>query len=119
MLDVLGEHKEDIGWTITDIKRISPSVVMHQIHLEENAKTLREPQRHLNPILKKVVRVKVVKLLNAGIIYPISDSQWVSPVQVMPKKSRVTVVTNENDELVSTCIQTGWRVCIDYRKLNS
>jgi len=60
-----------------------------------------------------------MKLLEVGIIYPISDSQWDSPVQVVHKKSRVTVVTNENNELVSTRVQTGWRVCIDYRKLNS
>ena len=66
---------------------------MHQIRLEENAKTSREPQRRLNPILKEVVRAEIIKLLDADIIYPISDSQWVSPVQVVPKKSRVTVVT--------------------------
>jgi len=60
-----------------------------------------------------------MKLLDAGIIYPISDSQWVSLVQVVPKKSRVTVITNENNELVPTHIQTGWQVFIDYRKLNS
>ena len=60
-----------------------------------------------------------MKLLDAGIIYPISDSQWVSLVQVVPKKSRVTVITNENNELVPIRVQTDWRVCIDYRKLNS
>jgi len=63
--------------------------------------------------------VKVMKLLDVGIIYPISDSQWVSSVQVVSKKYIVTVVTNQNNELVLTCAQTGWRVCIDYRKLNS
>jgi len=60
-----------------------------------------------------------MKLLDVGIIYPIFDSQWVSPIQVVPKKSRVTTITNENNELVPTHIQTGWRVCINYRKLNS
>jgi len=75
LLDVLGEHKKAIGWTIGDIKEISPSVVMHQIHLEENTKTLREQQRCLNPVLKEVVRGEVMKLLDACIIYPISDSQ--------------------------------------------
>jgi len=80
LLDVLSEHKEAIGWTIVDIKRISPSVVMHQIHLEENVKTLREPQRRLNPIIKDVVRAEVMKLLDVVIIYPIFDSQWVSPM---------------------------------------
>jgi len=115
LLDVLSEHKEAIGWTIADIKKISPSVVMHQIHLEENAKTSRELPRRLNPVLKEVVRAKVMKLPDAGIIYLISDSQWVSPVQVAPKKSGATVVTNENNELAPTRVQTGRRVCIDYR----
>ena len=119
LLDVLNEHKEAIGWTIANIKEISPSVVMHQIHLEENDKTSREPQKRLNRVLKEVVRAKIMKLLDTAIIYPISDSQWVSPVQVVPKKSVVTVVANENNELAPTRVQIGWRVCIDYRKLNS
>ena len=68
--------------------------------------------------MKEVVQVEVLKLLDAGIIYPISDSQWVRPVQVVPKKSGVTVVKNNDDELVPTRIQTGWQVCIDYKKLN-
>jgi hypothetical protein len=58
----------------------------------------------------------VLKLLDVGIIYPISDSKWVSPVQVVPKKSGITVVKNEDEELIPTRITTGWRVCIDYRK---
>ncbi|KAH9773330.1 hypothetical protein KPL71_013298 [Citrus sinensis] len=69
--------------------------------------------------MKEVVRTEVLKLLDAGIIYPISDSSWVSPVQVVPKKSGVTVVTNADNELIPTRVTTGWRVCIDYRKLNS
>ncbi|XXG80025.1 hypothetical protein AAC387_Pa09g0979 [Persea americana] len=92
---------------------------MHQIYLEENAKPSREPQRRLNPVLKEVVRGEVMKLLDAGIIYPIFDSKWVSPVQVVPKKSGVAVVANQHDELVPTRVQTGWRVCIDYRRLNA
>ena len=59
-----------------------------------------------------------MKLLDVGIIYPISNSNWVSPVQVVPKKSGITVVKNEDDQLVLTRVQTGWRECIDYRKLN-
>ena len=74
LISVLQEHKEAIGWSIADIKGISPSVVMHRIHLEENAKTSHEPQRRLNPIMQEVVRAKVLKLLDVGIIYPISDS---------------------------------------------
>ncbi|KAM2068512.1 hypothetical protein ACFX16_000128 [Malus domestica] len=66
-----------------------------------------------------VVKKEIIKLLDCGVIYPISDSHWVSPVQVVPKKSGVTVVKNEENELVPTRIQTGWRVCIDYRNLNA
>ncbi|XP_062145315.1 uncharacterized protein LOC133852559, partial [Alnus glutinosa] len=119
LLDVLREHKEAIGWTIEDIKGISPSVVMHKIHLEEDTKPSREPQRRLNPTMQEVIRGEVIKLLDAGIIYPISDSKWVSPIHVVPKRAGVTVVQNKEGELVPTRVQSGWRVCIDYRKLNT
>jgi hypothetical protein len=119
ILDVLKEHKEAIGWTIEDIKGISPSMVMHKIHLEENAKPSREPQRRLNPAMQEVVRAEVIKLLDAGIIYPISDSKWVSPIHVVPKKAGLTVLKNKDNELVPTRIQSGWRVCIDNQKLNA
>jgi hypothetical protein len=119
LIEVLREHKEAIGWTIEDIKGICPSLVMHKIHLEEDSKPLREPQRRLNPAMQEVVRAEVIKLLDAGIIYPISDSKWVSPIHVVPKKAGLTVVTNKDNELVPTRIQSGWRVCIDYRKLNA
>ena len=66
----------------------------------------------------RVVRAEVLKLLQAGIIYPIFDSPWVSPTQVVPKKSGITVVQNEKREEVATRLNLGWRVCIDYRKLN-
>ena len=76
-------------------------------------------QHMLNPNMKEVVKAEVLKLLDVGIIYPISDSNWVSPTQVVPKKSGMTVVKNANDELIPTRVTTGWRVFIDYRKLNS
>jgi hypothetical protein len=69
--------------------------------------------------MKEVVRNEVIKLLDNGIIYPISDSKWVSHTQVVPKKSGVTVITNEKNELILTRTITGWCMCIDYRKLNS
>jgi hypothetical protein len=119
VLDVLRKHKEAIGWTIEDIKGISPSVVMHKIHLEEDAKPSREPQRRLNLAMQEVVRGEVIKLLDASIIYPIFDSKWVSPIHVVPKKAGVTVMQNKDGELVPTRIQSRWRVCIDYHKLNT
>ncbi|GJT56730.1 reverse transcriptase domain-containing protein [Tanacetum coccineum] len=69
-------------------------------------------------LLKEVVKKEVIKLLDAGIIYPTSDSPWVSPVQVVPKKGGMTIVRNEKNELILQRTLTGWRVCIDYRKLN-
>ena len=69
--------------------------------------------------MMEVVKKEILKLLEVGIIYPTSDSKWTSPVHIVPKKSRVTVVKNDDNELVPTKVQAGWRVCIDYRKLNS
>ena len=62
--------------------------------------------------------MEVLKLLQASIRYPIFDSSWVSPTQLVPKKSRVTTVLNEKGEEMPTRLTTGWRVCIDYRRLN-
>ena len=108
-----------MGWQIFDIKGISPSIVMHRLHMEDGHKPIAERQRRLNPNMKEVVKKEIVKLLDAGIIYPISDSEWVSPVQCVPKKSGMTVVENEEGELISKRVVDGWRVCIDYRKLNN
>ncbi|XP_050916838.1 uncharacterized protein LOC127132019 [Lathyrus oleraceus] len=102
LLQVLKKHKKAIGWTLADLPGISPSMCMHRILLEDGAKTVRQPQRRLNPLILDVVKKEVTKLLQAGIIYPISDSKWVSPVQVVPKKSGLTVIKNEKNELVPT-----------------
>ena len=69
--------------------------------------------------MKEVVKKEVLKWLNAGFIYAISDSSWVSPVQVVPKKGGMTVIKNEKNELIPTRTMTGWRIYIDYRKLNN
>ncbi|CAN6583778.1 unnamed protein product [Malus baccata var. baccata] len=119
LVRVLKEFKSALGWTLADIKGISPTTCMHHIFLEEGAKPTREAQRRLNPPMMEVVKKEIIKLLDCGVIYPISDSRWVSPVQCVPKKSGVTVVANDENELVPQRIQTGWRVCIDYRKLNT
>ena len=101
LLRVLREHRKSIGWTIDGIKGISPSICMHKILFEESYKPTVQPERSLNPSMQEVVK----KLLDAGIIYPILDSTWVSLVQVVSKKGGIIV--------------TGWRVCIDYWKLNN
>lgn len=113
------KHKEAIGWTVADLKGIDPSICMHRFHLEEDARLSREAHCRLNPNMKEVVMKEVVKLLDAGIIYPISDSKWVSPTQMVPKKFGIIVVENLVSELIPQRTTTGWRVCIDYRKLNS
>ena len=118
LLDVLRRYKGAIGWTLADLPGMSPTTCMHRILLNDDAKPVRQPQRRLNPLILDVVRKEVEKLLSAGIIYPISDSEWVSPIHVVPKKSGLTVVKNDKDELVPTRVQNSWRVCIDYRRLN-
>ncbi|GJV26459.1 reverse transcriptase domain-containing protein [Tanacetum coccineum] len=90
----------------------------HKILMEENAKPVVQHQRRVNPKIHEVIKQEVIKLLDAGLIYPISDSPWVSPVHCVPKKGGITVVKNEENELIPTRLVTGWRVCIDYRKLN-
>ncbi|GJU11023.1 reverse transcriptase domain-containing protein [Tanacetum coccineum] len=101
-----------------DIPGICPSFCKHKIQLLDDKKPVVQKQRRLNPNMQEVVKKEIVKLLDTGIIYPIADSPWVSPIHCVPKKGGITVVTNENDELVPTRTITGWRVCIDYRKLN-
>ncbi|GJU39226.1 reverse transcriptase domain-containing protein [Tanacetum coccineum] len=93
--------------------------------LEENSllpiddvKPVIQRQRRLNPNMKEVVKKEIIKLWDAGIIYAIEDSPWVSPVQCVPKKGGITVVTNKDNKLVPTRTVKGWRVCIDCHKLN-
>ena len=91
---------------------------MHRILLEDGHKPSVEAQRRLNPTMKEVVRKEVLKWLDTGVIYPISDSAWVSPVQVVPKKGGTTVIRTENNTVLPSRTVTGWRICFDYRKLN-
>ncbi|KAK9008902.1 hypothetical protein V6N11_080379 [Hibiscus sabdariffa] len=116
--NLLSQYKKAIGWTMADLKGISPTICMHKIILEECHSNYVEPQRRLNPAMKKVVMKEIIKWLDAGVIYPISDSSWVSPVQCVPMKGGITVVTNDENELLPTRTVTGWRICMDYRKLN-
>ena len=118
LLRVLRDHKNALGWLLDDLKGIRPSMCMHRILLEEGYKPSVEAQRRLNPTMKEVVRKEVLKWLDTRVIYPISDSAWVSPVQVVPKKGGTTVIRTENNILLPSRTVTGWRICIDYRKLN-
>nr|GEZ80399.1 reverse transcriptase domain-containing protein [Tanacetum cinerariifolium] len=118
LLKVLKSHKRAIAWKIFDIKGIDPKFCTHKILLEEDHKLSVQSQRHVNPKIYDVIKKEVIKLLDAGMIYLISDSPWVSPIHCVPKKGGMTVVANENNELIPTRLVTGWRVCIDYRKLN-
>ncbi|CAN6554745.1 unnamed protein product [Malus baccata var. baccata] len=112
-------YQDAIGWTIADIKGISPTICMHKILMEDEVKPAIDAQHRLNPIMKEVVRNEIIKLLDAGMIYPISDNKWISPTQVVPKRSGITIVKNDNNELVPTRLTTGWRMCVDYRKINA
>ncbi|CAA7054041.1 unnamed protein product [Microthlaspi erraticum] len=119
LLCELRKYRKAIGYSLDDIPGISPDLCMHRIHLEDESMTSVEHQRRLNPNLKDVVKKEIMKLLDAGVIYAISDSKWVSPVHVVPKKGGITVVKNDRNELIPTRTVTGHRMCIDYRKLNA
>ncbi|CAM8923321.1 unnamed protein product [Rhodiola kirilowii] len=118
LVHVLKANRKALGYSIDDITGISPSLCMHRINLEENVKPSRELLRRLNPKLSEVVFKEITKLRDTGIIYSVPDSEWVSPIHVVPKKGGLTVVQNEKGELVPTRTVNEWRMCIDYRKLN-
>ena len=119
LLEVLRKNKEAIGWTLTDLKGLDRSLCTHRIFLEDESRPVKEAQRRLNSRVWEAVKEEILKWLNAEIIYHISDSQWVSPVHVVPKKAGVMVTMNKKGEEIQTRLPTKWRVCIDYQKLNS
>nr|GEU89679.1 DNA-directed DNA polymerase [Tanacetum cinerariifolium] len=118
LITVLKSHKRAIAWKLSDIKGINPEFYTHKILLEEDFTPAVQHQRRVNPKIYDVIKEEVIKLLDVRLIYLISDSPWVSPVHCVPKKGGFTVVENEENELIPLRLVTGWRVCIDYRKLN-
>ncbi|GKF22091.1 hypothetical protein Tco_0074413, partial [Tanacetum coccineum] len=111
-------QKLAIAWKLSDIKGINLEFCSHKILMEEDYEPAVQHQRRVNPKIHDVIKKEVEKLLDAGLIYPISDSPWVIPIHCVPKKGGMIVVTNDDNELVPTRLVTRWRVCIDYRKLN-
>lgn len=83
LIMVLSQHKSAIGWSIDNIKGISPALWMYIILLEPVAKPKVQPQRRLNLIIQEVVRKEVLKFLDVGMIYAISVGEWMSPTQVV------------------------------------
>jgi hypothetical protein len=118
LVATLEKYWSVIGYSLQDLKGISLSLCTHHIPMEQDHKPICEHQRRLNNAMREVVKKEVLKLLMARVIYPVSDSEWVSPVQVVPKKGGMTVIHNEKNELIPQRTVTGWRTCIDYRKLN-
>nr|GEY35697.1 reverse transcriptase domain-containing protein [Tanacetum cinerariifolium] len=97
---------------------IDPEFCTYKILIEEDFEPAVQHQRKVNLKIHDVIKNDVLKLLDDGLIYQISDSPWVSLVHCVPKMGGFTVVENEENELILTCLVTGWRMCIDYRKLN-
>nr|GEX35396.1 reverse transcriptase domain-containing protein [Tanacetum cinerariifolium] len=118
LIKVLKSHKRAIAWKLSDIQGINPEFCTHKILMEEDYKPAVQHQRRVNPKIHDVIKKEVEKHLDAGLIYPTSDSPWVSPVHCVPKKGGFIVVENEKNELILTRLVTEWRVCTDYRKLN-
>jgi len=119
LIAILEKRRSVFGYSMQHIKGVSPTLCTHRIPIDPASTPTREPQRRLNNAMREVVKKEVLKLFHAGIIYPVPHSDWVSPVQVVPKKGGMTVVKNAKNELIPQRTVTGWRICIDYRKLNA
>nr|GEV05200.1 reverse transcriptase domain-containing protein [Tanacetum cinerariifolium] len=118
LITVLKSHKRAIAWKLSDIKGIDLEFCTYKILMEEGFEPAVQHQRRVNPKIHDVIKNEVLKLLDAGLIYLVSDSPWVNLVHCVRKKGGFTVVENEKNKLIPTHLVTGWRVCIDYRKLN-
>nr|GEW37705.1 DNA-directed DNA polymerase [Tanacetum cinerariifolium] len=118
LITVLKSHKRAIAWKLSDIKGINLEFYTHKILMEDDFTSAVQHQRRVNPKIHDVIKQEVTKLLDARLIYPISDTHWVSQVHCVPKKGGFTVVENNDNELILTHLVTSWLVCIHYYKLN-
>ena len=109
-MKTLKKNRAAIGYTLDDLKGISPTLCQPKINLEKDAKPVIDHQRRLNPKMKEVVRKEILKLLEAGIIYLVANSQWVNHVHCVPEKGGINVVPNDKDELIPQriCQVIGW-----------
>nr|GFB32993.1 reverse transcriptase domain-containing protein [Tanacetum cinerariifolium] len=118
LITILKSQKQAVAWKLSDIKGIGPEFCTHKILMKGDFEPAVQHQRRVNLKIHDVIKQEVLNILDAGLIYLISDSPRVSPVHCVPKKGGFTVVENEENELILTRLVMGWRVCIDYRKLN-
>jgi hypothetical protein len=100
LVATLEKYQLVIGYSLKDMKGISLSLCTHRIPMVQEHKPVREHQRQLNNVMREVVKKEVLKPHKAGVIYPISDSEWVSPVQVVQKKGGMTVIHNKKNQLI-------------------
>jgi len=107
LLRILRMHCKAIGYTLDDLEGIHPSVCMHRILMEDDHKSSIKLQSRLNPNMQEAVQKEILKLLQANIIYLVSDGKWVSLMHVVPKKEGMTIIKNENNEPIPTRIVTG------------
>ena len=100
LCNMLRENLESFAWSYKEKKGVHLSMCTHHIYIKEGCKPVKQPKRRMNPSLKDIVKEELQKLLDAGFIYPISDSEWVSPLVLVPKKNG------------------KWRICVYYKELN-
>jgi hypothetical protein len=100
LIQMIQEQSDAFAWDYSDMKGIHPDTCIHHIYTNDQIRPVRQPQRRMNPSLKDIVKEELQKLLNVNFIYPISDSKWVSPLVIVPKKNG------------------KWRICVDFRELN-
>nr|GEU83331.1 reverse transcriptase domain-containing protein [Tanacetum cinerariifolium] len=115
LITILKSHQRATTWKLSDIKGTDPEFCTHKILMEDDFEPGVQHQRRVNHKIHDVINNEVLKLLDAGLIYSISDSPWVSLIHCVPKKGGFTVLENEENELILTRLVMGWRVCIDYR----